>query len=368
MWLAENDFILKLQIHHIVFDGWSFGVTTRELSTLYRAFAEGRPSPLPELPIRYADFAAWQRQYLQGETLERLQDYWRTQLSGLPPLDLPTDFPRPAIRTSRGATLPLAFSPELTQAVVDFSRRERVTTFMTLLAGFEELLHRYSGQEDFALGTPTANRRQKNVEPLIGYFINMLVLRADLSGDPSFRQLVQRVRADGLGGLRAPGTDAGQGGGGRAAGTGHEPASAVPGDVRAAEQPPPAAASAELEGVFDRRLAARTDVEVRADHAVADDARRDRGQAELQHRSVRPGDDPADDRPLSDDSGRCPGRPGSAAVAAAAGERRRTRDDPGELERGGVARPGGKAASPSCSPRTPCGSRRPRPSSTGRCG
>jgi len=196
--VAENDHIVMLRIHHIVFDGWSLGVLAREMYALYSAFRAGRPSPLPPLEIQYADFAAWQRKYLQGETLEKFRRYWQKQLEGLPPLDLATDYPRPAIRTSRGATLPMNLSPELSQAVLEFSRQQRVTPFMTLLAGFQEVLRRFSGQEDFAIGTPTANRRQKSFEPLIGYFINVLVLRADLSGNPSFRELVHRVRQTSL--------------------------------------------------------------------------------------------------------------------------------------------------------------------------
>ncbi len=196
--LADDDHVVMLRIHHIVFDGWSLGVLAQEVFSLYDAFRNGQPSPLPALDVQYSDFAVWQRKYLQGATLDRLRSYWRERLAGLAPLDLPTDAPRPAIRTSRGATLPFNLSRELTDAVLEFSRGERVTPFMTLLAGFQEVLHRYSGQTDFAVGTPTANRRQKTFEPLIGYFINVLVLRADVSGDPGFRQLVQRVRQTSL--------------------------------------------------------------------------------------------------------------------------------------------------------------------------
>ncbi|MBT3288510.1 MAG: amino acid adenylation domain-containing protein, partial [Victivallales bacterium] len=196
--LGEGEHVVLLHIHHIAFDGWSMGALGREILALYPAFLAGRPSPLPELPIQYADFAVWQRQLMQSERLDMLRTHWQARLADLPPLDLATDYPRPSVRTSHGDTLPMAFSPELSRAVQEFSRRERVTPFMTLLAGFQELLRRYSGQEDFAVGTPTANRRQKNVEPLIGYFINVLVLRADLHGDPTFRELVQRVRQTSL--------------------------------------------------------------------------------------------------------------------------------------------------------------------------
>ncbi|MBT7165455.1 MAG: amino acid adenylation domain-containing protein, partial [Victivallales bacterium] len=196
--LGKDDHVVLLHIHHLAFDGWSTGLLGYELLALYPAFQAGHPSPLPELPIQYADFAVWQRQLMHSERLDQLRAHWRQRLDGLPPLDLATDYPRPSVRTSHGDTLPVAFSRELSEAVLGFSRRERVTPFMTVLAAFQELLRRYSGQEDFAVGTPTANRRQRKVEPLVGYFINVLVLRADLHGDPSFRELVQRVRSTSL--------------------------------------------------------------------------------------------------------------------------------------------------------------------------
>ena len=192
--LSHSEHVLVAAAHHMIYDGWSLGIMTRELAALYMAYREGRPSPLPELPIQYADFAAWQRQYLQGESLNRLQSYWVEQLHNLSPMDLPVDRPRPAIRTTRGETLPCNLSPELSAAVREFCRREGVTPFMTLLAAFEVLLQRYSGQEDFAVGSPVANRMRPETEPLIGYFINMVVLRADLSGDPGFCEVVHRVR------------------------------------------------------------------------------------------------------------------------------------------------------------------------------
>jgi amino acid adenylation domain-containing protein len=196
--LAPADHVVLGQIHHIVFDGWSTGVLARELSILYAAHRSGRPAELPELPARYADFVAWQREILAGERRAPLEDYWRRQLADLPPLELPTLGRRPALRSSRGASLPVHLRPELAEAVLDFGRRWRVTPFQILLAGFFELLHRYGGQEDFAVGTPAANRRKREFEPLVGYFINMLVLRADLSGDPSFEELVRRVRRTAL--------------------------------------------------------------------------------------------------------------------------------------------------------------------------
>ena len=149
---------------------------------------------MPELPAQYADFAVWQRNYLQGETLAKLQDYWSKQLDGVPPLDLPIDYPRPAVRTTRGDSCHCNLGRELSDAVRAFGRQEGATPFMVLLAAFELLLSHYSGQDDFAVGSPVANRMQPETENLIGYFINMLVLRADLSGGPTFRELVDRVR------------------------------------------------------------------------------------------------------------------------------------------------------------------------------
>lgn len=192
---AENDYAAVASTHHIIHDGWSMGVLLRELSVLYPAFASGRASPLPELPVQYVDFAAWQRRLLAGETLERLRAYWRGQLQSVPALELPTDAPRPAIRTTRGSARPCRLSPETSAAVVEFSRREGVTPFMTLLAAFHVLLGRYSGQSDFAVGAgPVANRNRPETASLIGYFVNVVVLRTDLSGDPSFREAVVRVR------------------------------------------------------------------------------------------------------------------------------------------------------------------------------
>ena len=142
------------------------------------------------MPIQYADFAAWQRKLLQGETLDRLRSYWIEHLDGVPPLELPTDYPRPAVRTTRGDTLPCHLSPELSAAVREFCRREGVTPFMALLAAFQVLLQRYTGQDDFAVGSPVANRMRPETESLIGYFINVVVLRGDLSGEVGFRGLI----------------------------------------------------------------------------------------------------------------------------------------------------------------------------------
>ena len=193
--LSDRTAILLLNVHHIVFDGWSEGILWRELAALYEAFAAGHPSPLPELPIQYADFAHWQRQWLQGDFLEALLDYWRGQLGdGLPELPLPTDHPRPSPQTRRSATQTLVLSESLTAALKAMSRQTGATLFATLLAAFKVLLHRYSDQTDLCVCSPVANRNRKELQGLIGYFVNLLILRSDLSGDPSFRALVGRVK------------------------------------------------------------------------------------------------------------------------------------------------------------------------------
>jgi amino acid adenylation domain-containing protein len=198
--LGEQEHILLLCIHHIISDGWSTRVLIRELVTLYDNFSSGRPSPLAELGIQYADFARWQREWLQGDVLLTQLEYWRGQLAGAPAvLEFPTDRPRPAVQTFRGARESLVFPKELAEAVQVLSRREGVTQFMTLLAAFKVLLGRYSGQADIVVGTPIAGRNQIEIEELIGFFVNTLVLRTDLSGGPSFRELLGRVREASLG-------------------------------------------------------------------------------------------------------------------------------------------------------------------------
>jgi amino acid adenylation domain-containing protein len=198
--LDATEHILLLTMHHIISDGWSVGVLVGELNVLYRAFSNGRPSSLPELPIQYADFAEWQRGWLQGEVLEAQISYWKQQLAGATNvLELPTDRPRPALQSSSGASFSLKLPVSLTEELKALGQREGATLFMTLLAAFQTLLYRYSGQEDICVGTPIANRTRAELEPLIGLFINTLVLRGDLSGEPSFRELLQRVRQASLG-------------------------------------------------------------------------------------------------------------------------------------------------------------------------
>ncbi len=193
--LTSTEHVLLLNIHHIISDGWSLGVLVRELSTLYTAIADGQHASLPTLPVQYADFALWQRTWLQGQNLEHQLQYWREHLAGAARvLELPMDHPRPAVQTYQGARLTFQLSPELAQNILILSQREGVTLFMTLLAAFATLLLRYSGQSDIVIGTPIANRRSTELEGLIGFFANTLALRTDLAGDPSFQQLLKRVR------------------------------------------------------------------------------------------------------------------------------------------------------------------------------
>ncbi|WP_414754485.1 amino acid adenylation domain-containing protein [Anabaena sp. CCY 9910] len=193
--LTEVEHALLLTIHHIIFDGWSMGVLMGELAIIYSALCNNLSVNLPELPIQYADFAIWQRQFLQTGVLETQLDYWKQQLQNAPNLlKLPTDRPRPAIQTYRGATHYVELSNELSQALTQFSRQEGATLFMTLFTAYATLLYRYTGQDDIVVGTPLANRDRLELEGLIGFFVNTLVLRTDLSGNPSFPELLSRVR------------------------------------------------------------------------------------------------------------------------------------------------------------------------------
>ncbi|HYG61701.1 MAG TPA: amino acid adenylation domain-containing protein, partial [Thermoanaerobaculia bacterium] len=197
--LGEGDHAVLLALHHVISDGWSIGVFLRELSALYTARLAGRPSPLPSLPVQYADFAVWQRGWLQGKVLARQVGYWREALAGLAPLELPADRPRPATPGSRGGAVAFSLGEEPSRAVRDLGRQQGATLFMVLLAAFQALLQRYTGEDDIAVGTPTAGRNRREIEGLIGFFINMLVLRGDLSGDPGFRALVDQTRETALG-------------------------------------------------------------------------------------------------------------------------------------------------------------------------
>ena len=179
------------------------GILVREVAALYAAFAAGRPSPLPELPVQYADFAVWQRSWLHGEVLEREIAFWRRQLAGLPPLlELPTDRPRPAVQSFRGAARPVRLPAGLTRQVEALGRREGATLFMVLLAAFQALLARYSGQDDLAVGSPVAGRNRVEIEGLIGFFVNTLVLRGDLAGEPAVPRAARPGARDRAGRLR----------------------------------------------------------------------------------------------------------------------------------------------------------------------
>ena len=193
--LQDDEAIMLVTMHHIISDGWSIGVFMREVALIYDAFTRDQDVPLPELPIQYADFSKWQRDWLQGEVLEKQLNYWKETLGPVTPvLELPTDKPRPAIQSSRGANFHHRIPRELYEQIIALSRREGVTPFMSLLAVFNILLYRYSGQEDICVGTPIANRTQSETEGLIGFFVNTLVLRTDLSGNPTFSELLQRTR------------------------------------------------------------------------------------------------------------------------------------------------------------------------------
>ncbi|TDI93818.1 MAG: condensation protein [Caldithrix sp.] len=192
--LGEEEHVLVLNIHHIVTDGWSMGVFTRELVALYEPFTKGKPSPLPELPIQFPDFAIWQRKWLREKVLEEQLSFWKKQLSGAPPaLELPTDRPRPQFQTSRGNHKTMIFPKPLSDALRALAQREDFTLFETLLAAFKTLLSFYGKQDDIVVGSPVANRNRSELEGMIGYFVNMLPLRTDLSGNPSFRELLGRV-------------------------------------------------------------------------------------------------------------------------------------------------------------------------------
>ncbi|HEX7240168.1 MAG TPA: amino acid adenylation domain-containing protein, partial [Longimicrobiaceae bacterium] len=198
--LDEEDHVLLFTLHHIVSDGWSMQVLVREVSVLYAAFSRGEEPRLPALPVQYADFAVWQREWLSGEVLEGQIGFWRERLNGVPPLlEIPTDQPRRAGQSPLAATYPFTLSPELSQGLRELARREGATLFMTLLAGWQALLSKYSGQDDVVVGTPIAGRSRRETEGLIGFFINTLALRARLGADPTWSGLLEQVREETLG-------------------------------------------------------------------------------------------------------------------------------------------------------------------------
>jgi len=192
--LAPDTHILALNLHHIISDGWSMGVLFRELSALYRGYCAGRSASLPELPVQYADYSVWQRSWLQGENLDIQLSYWKKQLEGLSTLQLPADRPRPPLQTYRGSSRSCELSTQLSRAIKGLGQRQGATLFMTLLAAFQTLLSRYSGQADIAVGSPIAGRTHREIEGLIGFFVNTLVLRTDLSNNPTFTELLRQVR------------------------------------------------------------------------------------------------------------------------------------------------------------------------------
>ena len=198
--LGLEEHVLLLTMHHIVSDGWSVGVMVREVAALYAAYSAGNPSPLLELPVQYADFASWQRGWMAGEVLENQLDYWRRRLAGnLPKLLMPTDHARPSKPSFRGTTCVYAISKSSSERLKELSRREGTTLFMTLMAAFQTLLHRYSGQDDIIIGTDIANRNQSEIEGLIGFFVNLVPIRTNLAGNPTFREYLQQVKDVALG-------------------------------------------------------------------------------------------------------------------------------------------------------------------------
>ena len=196
--LGANEHILHITLHHIAGDGWSSTVLPRDLSAFYTAIVQDQPCSLPELPVQYADFAVWQRNYLQGKTLEKQLGYWKQKLQDLPQLQLPTDYARPAVETFNGASVPIQLSASLTSKIQQLSQQQGATIFMTLLAAFKVLLSRYSGQEQIAVGSAIANRNRKEIEGLIGFFVNSLVMYTDLKEEPSFREVLSRVKQTAL--------------------------------------------------------------------------------------------------------------------------------------------------------------------------
>ncbi|NCT61530.1 MAG: amino acid adenylation domain-containing protein [Microcystis aeruginosa G13-01] len=193
--LSETEHLLLVCMHHIISDGWSIEVLIHELTSLYNAYVQNQPANLAPLPIQYGDFALWQKQWLQGDVLQSQLNYWQNQLTAAPPLlSLPTDHPRPAVQSFVGTQQEFSLSPKLSQALTELSHQQGVTLFMTLLAAFDALLYRYTGSGDILVGTPIANRNRSEIEGLIGFFVNTLVMRTDLSDNPSFSQLLTRVR------------------------------------------------------------------------------------------------------------------------------------------------------------------------------
>ncbi|KAF9304520.1 hypothetical protein BG003_001684, partial [Podila horticola] len=197
--LGDEDYVLFITMHHIVSDGWSSGIMASEIRQLYTAYCKGEPNPLTPLAIQYPDYAAWQRQWLSGDRLHAQREHWRTVLSGAPVLiDLPTDRPRPPLQSFKGDHAPVFLDTQLTNALRQLGQKHGVTLFMTILSAWSVVLSRLSGQDDIVIGTPSANRGRQEIEPLIGFFVNTLAMRVDLSGEPRTSELLDRVRCSAL--------------------------------------------------------------------------------------------------------------------------------------------------------------------------
>ena len=192
--LGNNEYVLAGVFHHISSDEWSQGILINEFKELYRSYVSGTPALLPSLPLQYIDYALWQREYLEGEVVEKQLSYWEEKLQGVEVLELPTDYNRTSTISTSGARISLKLSKELSNSIDDLSKKEGVTVFMTLLTSFKILLNKYSGQEDICVGTPVANRTQSELEGMIGFFVNTLALRSEVSNDQSFQELLQEVK------------------------------------------------------------------------------------------------------------------------------------------------------------------------------
>ena len=196
--LGEAEHILVVTLHHIASDGWSRSLLVNDFTTFYKAYLSGTEAALPVLPVQYADYALWQRKHLQGKVLDQKITFWKEKLEGVPPVQLPTDFPRPAVQKTRGAFMGFQVDKQTAAGLQTLSQQNGATLFMTLLAAFKVLLYRYTGQADICVGTPVAGRQQQEVENLIGFFINTLALRTELNGEGSFTGLLQQVRTNTL--------------------------------------------------------------------------------------------------------------------------------------------------------------------------
>ena len=290
----DEDHALLFAMHHVISDGWSMGVLTREVSALYEAFARGEDSPLAELPVQYADYSAWQRDWLSGDVLRAKLDWWRGQLGGAPPLlELPTDRPRPVAAVPAGGSVSFVIPPETAEALKALARREGATLFMTLLAAWQLLLSRYSGQDDVTVGSPIAGRTQLETEGLIGCFVNTLVLRTDLSGGPTFRAAAGAGARDDPGRLPAPGHPLREAGGGAGAGAHAQPHAPLSG----ADGPAQQRAGGPAAGHHRRRAPGRrrADGEVRPLHGLHGDGGRAGRRPVVPHVAVGRAHHPADD-------------------------------------------------------------------------